>query len=91
MFRDEWKNICCDALKSSERCCIFCKCVSGSDFCSAKSRARILQTNPSLERARIYKLGSRRLGKARILPFATPLYPGEGGGAYNRVYVFVSR
>ena len=54
--------------------------VSDSDFTNKSS----------LERARIYKLGSRRLGKARILPFATPLYPGEVG-CYNRVYVFVSR
>ena len=36
-------------------------CVSGSDF-----------TNKFKARARIFKLGSRRLGKARILPFVTP-------------------
>ena len=56
------------------------KAQSVAVFSVSASRARILQTNPSLERARIYKLGSRRLGKARILPFATPLYPGEGRG-----------
>ena len=44
--------------------------VSGSDF-----------THKFKSHARIFKLGSRRLGKARILPFATPevvikfLYP----------------
>ena len=64
MFWDEWKNICCDAHKSSERCISYfrIKCISGSDF-----------TNKFKARARIFKLGSRHLGKARILPFVIPI------------------
>ena len=43
MFWDEWKNICCDAHKSSERCISYfrIKCISGSDFWITASRARI--------------------------------------------------